>query len=185
MTILPPKKLLYRDAFNSPSPNLFYPCRITNPSKLAILCHRIRKRCRLQVSRILVLLLIGPMSPQSGLTDQIRGKEAVGEDQVGDGYVGSNCGSARNSLLMYLAEANLLFQHFPYLHRRWPHGLLLAIPKARPFVSFFEREVPASLLIFVLKMVDAPGTVSTVRQKMLQRPSLQAIHDAFVPVCTS
>ena len=73
ITILPPKKLLYRDAFdspslnlfyacritdpskvdrlllcrdpfNSPSPNLFYPRRITNPLKLARPCHRVRKR---------------------------------------------------------------------------------------------------------------------------------------------
>jgi hypothetical protein len=71
--ILPPKKLLYQDAFDSlslnlfyacritdpskvdrlllcrdpfnpPSPNLFYPRRITNPPKLARPCHRVRKR---------------------------------------------------------------------------------------------------------------------------------------------
>jgi hypothetical protein len=37
MAILPQKKLLYRDTFNSPPPNIFYPSRITNPSKLAVL----------------------------------------------------------------------------------------------------------------------------------------------------
>jgi hypothetical protein len=36
------------------------------------------------------------------------------------------------------------------------HGLLLAIPKARPFVSFSERDVHAMFLW----MVDAPGAVS-------------------------
>src|ERR1700755_3178308 len=56
MTILSPKKLLYQDAFNFPPPNIFYPCRITNPSKLATPCHRVKKRCRLQVPWILVLL---------------------------------------------------------------------------------------------------------------------------------
>jgi hypothetical protein len=37
------------------------------------------------------------------------------------------------------------------------HGLLLEIPKVRPFVSFSERDAHA---IFIW-MVDAPGTVST------------------------
>ena len=40
------------------------------------------------------------------------------EDQVGDGYVGSNCGSARNSLLMYLAELTRTLS-FPH-SQRWP-----------------------------------------------------------------
>src|ERR1700755_2544118 len=61
MTILSPKKLLYQDAFNSPPPNIFYPCRITNQSKLAKLCHKVEMRCRLLVPRILVLLSIGPI----------------------------------------------------------------------------------------------------------------------------
>ena len=37
------------------------------------------------------------------------------------------------------------------------HGLLLAVPKARPFLSIFERDTHA---IFAW-IVDAPGTVST------------------------
>ena len=37
------------------------------------------------------------------------------------------------------------------------HGLLLAVPKVRPFLSFFERDAHA---IFAW-MVDALGTVST------------------------
>jgi hypothetical protein len=37
------------------------------------------------------------------------------------------------------------------------HGLLIAIPKARPFLSFSERDAHA---VFVW-MVDDPGTVST------------------------
>jgi hypothetical protein len=42
IVILPPKKLLHRDAFNSP-PNALYPCRIANPSKLIVLCHPSRE----------------------------------------------------------------------------------------------------------------------------------------------
>jgi hypothetical protein len=63
MMILPPKKLLYLEAFNPPLSNLFYPRRITNPSKLAVQCHRVRKRCRLLVPGIILLLSIGPMKP--------------------------------------------------------------------------------------------------------------------------
>ena len=62
ITIVPPMKLLYRDAFNSPSPNIFHRRRITNPSKLAILCRRVGKRWRLLVPGILVLLSIEPVN---------------------------------------------------------------------------------------------------------------------------
>jgi hypothetical protein len=74
---------------------------------------------------------------------------------VGDGYVEPNRRSARNALLMSLAEANFHTQLSPFA--KMAHDLLLAIPKARPFVSFSERDAHA---IFVW-MVDAPGTVST------------------------
>jgi hypothetical protein len=73
-------------------------------------------------------------------------------DQVGDGYVGSNCGSARNTLVMSLSELTST-QLSPFA--KMTHGLLLAIPKARPFVSFSERDAHAILVW----MVDAPGTV--------------------------
>jgi hypothetical protein len=36
------------------------------------------------------------------------------------------------------------------------HGLLLAIPQARPFVLFSEREAHT---IFVWMILDAPGTI--------------------------
>jgi hypothetical protein len=73
---------------------------------------------------------------------------------VGDGYVGPNCGSTRNSLLMFLAVLTST-QLSPFA--KMAHGLLIAIPKARPFVSFSERDAYA---MFVW-MADAPGTVST------------------------
>jgi hypothetical protein len=52
--VLPQKKLLYQDTFNFPLPNIFYPCHITKPSnlRLAMLYHRVGKRCRLLVLRI-------------------------------------------------------------------------------------------------------------------------------------
>jgi hypothetical protein len=37
------------------------------------------------------------------------------------------------------------------------HGLLLAIPKARPYVLFSERDAHA----VSVRMADAPGAVST------------------------
>jgi hypothetical protein len=71
---------------------------------------------------------------------------------VGDEYVESNCGSAHRTLLMSLAELTCT-QLAPFANMA--HGVLLAIPKARPFVSFSERDAHA---IFVW-MVDAPRTV--------------------------
>jgi hypothetical protein len=56
---------------------------------------------------------------------------------------------------MSLAELTLHTQLSPFA--KMAHGLILAIPKARSFVSFPERDADA---IFVW-MVDAPGTVST------------------------
>jgi hypothetical protein len=38
------------------------------------------------------------------------------------------------------------------------HGLLLAIPKARPFVSFSERDGDAHVMLD--RVADAPRTVS-------------------------
>jgi hypothetical protein len=63
MLILPPKILLYRDIFNSPPPNKFYPTRFTNPSKLAIISLKVVKRRHLPVPIILVLLSIGQITP--------------------------------------------------------------------------------------------------------------------------
>jgi hypothetical protein len=63
MTVLPPKKLPYRDAFNHPPPNNLYLCRITNPSKLAIISHKVVRRRRLLVPGIFVLLSIRPIKP--------------------------------------------------------------------------------------------------------------------------
>ena len=56
---------------------------------------------------------------------------------MGDGYVGSNCGSAHNALLISLTELTLHTQLSPFA--KMAHGLLLAIPKARPFVSFSDE----------------------------------------------
>jgi hypothetical protein len=58
------------------------------------------------------------------------------EDQVGDGYVGPYCGSERNALSMYSDELTYTLQLSPFA--KMAHGLLLAIPKARPFLSFSE-----------------------------------------------
>jgi hypothetical protein len=60
--VLPQKKLLYRDAFSSPLPNIFFPCRITKPSslRLAMPYHRVGKRFCLLIP---VLLSIRPMKP--------------------------------------------------------------------------------------------------------------------------
>jgi hypothetical protein len=65
MTILPPKKLPYRDAFNPrPAPwSMLYPCRITNPPKLTIVNHKVVKRRRLPVPRIFVLLSMRLIKP--------------------------------------------------------------------------------------------------------------------------
>ena len=76
MNLPPLKKLLFLNAFKILSLNIFYPRRI-NPSTLVILYHRVGKRCRLLVPRILVLLYVGPIKSWSGLsplTDRIRGK---------------------------------------------------------------------------------------------------------------
>ena len=56
---------------------------------------------------------------------------------------------------MTLAEANSHTQLSPFA--KMAHGLVLAVPKARPFMSFAERDAH---VIFVW-MVGAPGTVST------------------------
>jgi hypothetical protein len=77
------------------------------------------------------------------------------KDQVGDGYFGPNCGGAHNTLFDVLGRADSHIQLSPFA--KIAHGLLLAIPEARPFVSLSERDAHA---IFVW-MVDAPGTVST------------------------
>ena len=60
MNLLPLKKLLSLNASKFPSLNIFYHRHI-NPSKLVILCHRAKKRCRLLAPRILVLLYVGPI----------------------------------------------------------------------------------------------------------------------------
>ena len=73
---------------------------------------------------------------------------------MGDGYVKPDCGSTRNGLLMSLAELTST-QLSPFA--KMAHGLLLAIPKACPFVSVSERDAHA---IFAW-MVDASGTIST------------------------
>ena len=57
---------------------------------------------------------------------------------MGSGYVGPNCGSARNALLISLAKLTVHTQLTPFA--KMAHGLLLAIPKARPFVSFSEQD---------------------------------------------
>jgi hypothetical protein len=77
MTVLPPK-LPYRDALNPPPPNILYPYRITNPSRLAIISHKVVKRGRLLPPRTFVLFLIRPIKKWSGLTDRIRGKGPSG-----------------------------------------------------------------------------------------------------------
>jgi hypothetical protein len=79
MTVLP-QKLPYRDAFNPPLPNILYPCRISDPSKLAIISHKVVKRRRLLVLRIVVLVLLSirPIRPWSELTERIRGKGPSG-----------------------------------------------------------------------------------------------------------
>ena len=90
--------------------------------------------------------------PIDGSNTWERGRR---ENQVGNGYVGPNCGSARDTLLMSFAELTSPLQLSPFA--KMAHGLLLAIPKVRPFVSLSERDVHA---IFVW-MIDAPRTVST------------------------
>jgi len=65
MTVLPPKKLPYRpvDALNPPPPNILYLRPITDPSKLAIISHKVVKRCHLLAPRIFVLLSTRPIKP--------------------------------------------------------------------------------------------------------------------------
>ena len=64
-----------------------------------------------------------------------------------------------------LGQANSHTQLSPFA--KMAHGLLLAIPKACPFVSFFERDAH---FVFVW-MVDAPRTVSTRQQSPNPVPS--------------
>ena len=52
-------------------------------------------------------------------------------------------------------RANFQIQLFPLA--KMAHGLLSAIPQARPFLSFSERD-PHAIIAW---MIDAPGTVST------------------------
>ena len=80
---------------------------------------------------------------------------------MGDGYVGANCRGARYTLLMSLAEAksaNFHAQLSPFA--KMAHGLLLAIPKARLFVTFSFSERDAYAMIFIW-VIDAAGTIST------------------------
>ena len=99
-----------------------------------------------------------------------RGRQG---DQVGDGCVGPDCGSALNALLMCLAEANFHVQLSPFA--KMAHGLLLAIPNLRPFVSFSERNAHS---IFRLDGRRYWKSINTTTMSKLQT-LLRAMHDAF------